>query len=156
MSVYHFVYILISVSLSVGVYGVLTSPNLMKKIISLGVIQTSIIMLYVLIGFKSGGFSPVYREGVSNYVNPLPQVLMLTAIVVGLAVSSIGYALILKIHKLFGTLNSHSIDEKCSYDVSYKEILRFQEDYKFHKEAKRIQKEKAAERLMLKLKNKKK
>ena len=104
----------------IGFYGLISSLNVIKKIMSLSIMQTSVILLYVSVGYR-GSFSiaPVYRDTVEIYTNPLPQVLMLTAIVVGLAVSAVGFALAIKLQKEFGSRNAKTIDSLCRYDRIY-------------------------------------
>lgn len=97
----NFIYIAISGLFSVGLLGVFVVKHGVKKLFFLGLMQTSVIMLYVSAGYKKGGFfAPIYKEGVINYVNPVPHVLMLTAIVVGVAVSAVGLAMVIKIKEI--------------------------------------------------------
>jgi multicomponent Na+:H+ antiporter subunit C len=97
---------------SVALYGIISSNNLLKKLISLGIMQTSVILMYVAIGFvKKDPLSPVYTENIGNYVDPVPQVLMLTAIVVGVAVTSVGLAMILRIKQHFNTINDGDLEK---------------------------------------------
>ncbi|MDA7845384.1 cation:proton antiporter subunit C [Rickettsiales bacterium] len=116
------VYLVISLLLSIGFYGLIASTNLVKKLISLSVMQTSIILLYITLGYRGpNAVIPVAKGTSLIYTNPLPQVLMLTAIVVGLTVTTVGLALIIKLNKRFNSLDSKTIDKACTYDNVYHE-----------------------------------
>ena len=117
----HLVYVVDIALFSIGFYCLLISTNLFKRLISLSIMQTSIIILYVCIGYKGvNAVAPVYTGNeMEIYTNPLPQVLMLTAIVVGLAINAVGLALMIKINDLFESLNSNAIDKQCHYDSLY-------------------------------------
>ena len=100
MAMHNIIYISIFALFCIGLFGVIVMQNKIKKLIFLGLMQTSVIMLYVAAGFKKGNFvEPVLTQNVVNYVNPVPHVLMLTAIVVGIAVSSVGLAMVIKINQ---------------------------------------------------------
>ncbi len=75
-----------------GFYVVISQGNLVKKVIGLGMFQTSVFILYISMGKVAGGAAPIVTEGVEVYSNPVPHVLMLTAIVVGVATTSVGLA----------------------------------------------------------------
>ncbi len=88
-----------------GLYAVIARENLVKKLMGLSLFQVSVILFYVSIGKVSGGTAPILIEGAPDalYSNPLPHVLMLTAIVVGVAVMSVGLALVVRIQHAYGT-----------------------------------------------------
>ncbi len=95
-------YIIIGLVIAIGIAGVIYNKNLIKKVMSLGVAQTGAIMLFVNSGKVEGGQAPIlkcldYANCQTAYVNPLPQVLMLTAIVVGLATMAVAFAIIIKL-----------------------------------------------------------
>ena len=92
-----------------GLYIVIVSTNLVKKIIGLNIFQTSVFILYISIGKVSGGTAPILTEGATVYSNPLPHVLILTAIVVGVATTALGLALIVRIHAAFDTVDEEQI-----------------------------------------------
>ena len=97
-----------------GFYVVISSGNLVKKIIGLNLFQASVFILYISMGKVSGGAAPILRETVQTYSNPLPHVLILTAIVVGVATTALGLALVVRIKEAYGTAEedeSHSQDE---------------------------------------------
>jgi multicomponent Na+:H+ antiporter subunit C len=93
----------------IGLYVVLAHGNLIKKLIGLGIFQTSVYLLYVGPGKILGGSAPIIAEGVTVYSNPLPHVLMLTAIVVGVATLALGLALVVRIHEAYGTIEENEI-----------------------------------------------
>jgi len=106
-----------------GLWGIVGKNNLVKKLIGMNIFQWSIILFFVSIGAKEGGTIPIV-EGVhghdavdvvvqaSQYVNPLPHVLMLTAIVVGVGTTGVSLALLLRIYKNYGTLEEDEILQK--------------------------------------------
>lgn len=92
-----------------GLYVVIVSTNLVKKIIGLNIFQTSVFILYISIGKVEGGTAPILADGFVVYSNPLPHVLILTAIVVGVATTALGLALIVRIHAAFDTVDEEQI-----------------------------------------------
>ena len=97
-----------------GFYVVIESGNLVKKIIGLNLFQASVFILYISMGKVSGGAAPILRETVQTYSNPLPHVLILTAIVVGVATTALVLALVVRIKEAYGTTEEdeiHSQDE---------------------------------------------
>ena len=94
-----------------GLYVVMVSTNLVKKIIGLNIFQTSVFILYISMGKVDGGRAPIFDPAVTLYSNPLPEVLILTAIVVGVATSAVGIALVLRIHAAYGTVDENRIQE---------------------------------------------
>ncbi len=92
-----------------GLYVVLARGNLIKKLIGLSIFQTSVYLLYVGPGKIIGGTAPIISEGFDLYSNPLPQVLMLTAIVVGVATLALGLAITVRIHEAYGTIEEDEI-----------------------------------------------
>ena len=98
----------------VGFYIVISSNNLVKKIIGLNIFQTSVFMLFIFMGKVTGGTAPILADGIEKYSNPLTHVLILTAIVVGVATTSLGLALIVRIKEAY---NSIEEDELLSLDA---------------------------------------
>lgn len=94
-----------------GLYILIASNHLIKKIIGLNIFQTSVFMLYISMGKVTGGTAPIAVEGVTNYSNPLPHVLILTAIVVGIATTSLALALVIRIKEAYGTVQEDEILE---------------------------------------------
>jgi len=87
----------------VGFHAVIARPNLVKKIAGLFIFQTSVFILYISMAKVSGGSAPILSEGVRLYSNPLPHVLILTAIVVGVATTALGLALVVRINEAYGS-----------------------------------------------------
>jgi len=92
-----------------GLYVVISRGNLVKKIIGLNIFQVSVIMFYVSMGKVRGGTAPIEAAGFEVYSNPLPHVLMLTAIVVGVATTSLALALVVRINEAYGTIEEDEI-----------------------------------------------
>ena len=101
----HWNSILAIVLMMMGLYMVITKTNLVKKLMGLNIFQVSVIMLYVAMAKVKDGTAPILIEGAPEtvYSNPLPHVLMLTAIVVGVATTALGLALIVRIREAYGT-----------------------------------------------------
>ena len=98
-----------------GFYIVVSRGNLIKKVIGLNIFQTSVFLLYITIGKVEGGTAPIVAEGFDRYSNPLPSVLILTAIVVGLATTAVALALVVRIREAYGTVEEdeiHAQDEE--------------------------------------------
>lgn len=95
-----------------GFYIVISANNLVKKVVGLNIFQTSVFMLYISMGKVSGGTAPILVEGVSQYSNPLPHVLILTAIVVGVATTAVGLSLIVRIKRAYGTVEENEFENK--------------------------------------------
>jgi multicomponent Na+:H+ antiporter subunit C len=93
----------------IGLYVVVARGNLVKKLVGLGVFQTSVYLLYIGPGKIIGGSAPIIAEGIARYSNPLPHVLILTAIVVGVATLAVGLALVVRIQEAFGTIEESEI-----------------------------------------------
>ena len=105
-----YIYWVVIVLMMAGLYIMVARYNLVKKIISLGVFQTSIFYLYITMGKVSGGTAPILVEGEELvYSNPLPHVLILTAIVVGVATSAVALALIVRIYETYDTIEDDEI-----------------------------------------------
>lgn len=92
-----------------GFYIVIAHGNLVKKIVGLNVFQTSVFILYISMGKVQGGTAPILAEGVQTYSNPLPHVLILTAIVVGVATTALGLALVVRIKEAYGSIEEQEI-----------------------------------------------
>lgn len=97
-----------------GFYIVITADNLVKKLIGLNLFQTSVFIFYISLGKVEGGTAPILSEGVELYSNPLPHVLILTAIVVGIATMSLALALVIRIRDAYGTVEEDELQEQDS------------------------------------------
>jgi multicomponent Na+:H+ antiporter subunit C len=93
-----------------GFYIVIAHDNLVKKIVGLNVFQASVFLLYITFGKIDGGTAPIIADGITIYSNPLPHVLILTAIVVGVATTALGLALIVRINEAYGTIEEDEIN----------------------------------------------
>ncbi len=94
-----------------GFYTVIASDNLVKKIVGLNIFQTSVFILYISLGKVEGGSPPIVSANIDVYSNPLPHVLILTAIVVGVATTALGLSLIIRIKKAYGSVEESDIIE---------------------------------------------
>ncbi len=94
-----------------GFYMLIASNHLIRKIIGLNIFQTSVFMLYISLGKVAGGTAPIAAEGIDTYSNPLPHVLILTAIVVGIATTSLALALVIRIKESYDTVQEDEIIE---------------------------------------------
>jgi multicomponent Na+:H+ antiporter subunit C len=127
----HLNYWLITVLMMTGLYIVVAKGNLVKKIVGLNIFQTSIFMLYISMGKITGGTAPIFPVDMNIdpdviYTNPLPHVLILTAIVVGVATTALGLALIVRIREEFNTINEEDI-------VVIEQALARDENERYHK-----------------------
>lgn len=110
----HYSYWLTIMLLCIGLYGVLMKKNLVKKTIGLTILQSSIILFFVSIAAKWNATVPIFDPSipvadVSNYLNPLPHTLMLTAIVVGVATLGVAFALLMSIFNRYQSLDEQEI-----------------------------------------------
>lgn len=106
----HFTYWVIVALLTIGLYGILAKHNLVKKLIGMNILQTSVIMFYIASATKWNATVPVYDPARGapepiSYINPIPHTLMLTAIVVGVATTGVAFALLISIYRRYKTLD---------------------------------------------------
>ena len=103
-------YSVLIVLMMIGFYTMISRGNLVKKLVGLSLFQTSVMIMYISLGKVRGGTAPILldQEGLV-YSNPLPSVLILTAIVVGVATLSVGLALVVRIHEAYGTVEEDEI-----------------------------------------------
>ena len=95
-----------------GLWGIIRKDNLIKKVISLNILSSSIIMLYIHWGSRLGSEIPIVREEPSNMVDPVPQALMLTAIVIGVCLTALALSITRKLHCRYGTLSVRRIEDE--------------------------------------------
>lgn len=107
----HWNYLAVIMLMMIGLYITISRGNLVKKIMGVNIFQASVILLYVSMGKVTGGTPPILLDGVEAviYSNPVPHVLMLTAIVVGVASTAVGLALAVRIHEAYGTVEEDEI-----------------------------------------------
>lgn len=108
----HYNYWIVIILMMAGFYTVISRGNLIKKIAGLNIFQTSVFLLYISIGNVEGGTTPIIAEGIEQYSNPLPHVLILTAIVVGVATTALGLALVVRIKEAYGTIEEEDIHKQ--------------------------------------------
>jgi len=104
-----------------GFYMVIAQHNLVKKIVGLNVFQVSVFVFYISMGKIKGGTAPILGDGIEVYSNPLPHVLILTAIVVGVATTALGLALTVRINDAFGTIEEDEIEIEEGKDSAIEE-----------------------------------
>lgn len=104
-------YWLIILLMMIGFYIVVSRGNLVKKIVGLNVFQTSVFLLYISMGKVSGGTAPILTGKPEVFSNPLPHVLILTAIVVGVATTALGLALVVRIKYAYGSIEEDEIQK---------------------------------------------
>ena len=97
-----------------GLYIVIARGNLVKKLIGLGIFQTSVYLLYIAPGKLIGGTAPILAASFNTYSNPLPHVLILTAIVVGVATLALGLAIVVRIREAYDSIEEDEILDKDS------------------------------------------
>ncbi|AKS40764.1 cation:proton antiporter subunit C [Wenzhouxiangella marina] len=107
----HFNYWVVVVLMMIGFYAVVARGNMAKKIMGLNLFQTSVFIMFISAGKILGGSTPILREGVEVYSNPLPHVLILTAIVVGIATTAVGLALAVRVRENFGSIEDDELSE---------------------------------------------
>lgn len=95
-----------------GFYTVISHGNLIKKIIGLNIFQVSVFLIYISLSTVKDGAAPIITEGVKVYSNPLPHVLILTAIVVGVATTALALALVIRIKEAYGTIEEDEIHSR--------------------------------------------
>ena len=102
-------YWVVIILMMAGLYILIARYNLIKKIIGLSVFQTSIFYLYITMGKVSDGTAPILLDEPASYSNPVPHVLILTAIVVGVATTAVALALIVRIYERYDTIEEDEI-----------------------------------------------
>ena len=111
-----FNYWVVIVLMMAGLYIVMASGHLVKKIIGLNIFQTSVFILFISMGKVAGVTAPILKDGVNVFSNPLPHVLILTAIVVGVATTALGLAIAVRIFEEYGTVEEDEIAEMDNRD----------------------------------------
>ena len=107
----YFNYWVFAIVLMVGLYTVIAKVNLVKKLIGLSIFQSAVFLMYITMDKVDGGTAPIIQKGVENQVfsNPLPQVLILTAIVVGVSTLALGLAIVVRIYEAYDTIEENEI-----------------------------------------------
>lgn len=106
-------YWVFAVLLMIGFYAVIAKPNLIKKLIGLSLFQSAVFLLYITMGRIEGGTAPIFSDlaGASVFSNPLPQVLILTAIVVGISTTALGLGIVVRIREEYASVEEDRIAE---------------------------------------------
>lgn len=105
----HYTYWVTVLLMAAGLYIMIARGNLVKKLIGLSIFQTSVYLLYIAPGKLIGGTAPIVAEGYEVYSNPLPHVLILTAIVVGIATLALGLAIVVRVREAYGSIEEDEI-----------------------------------------------
>ncbi len=108
----HYTYFITVFLMVAGLYIIIARGNLLKKLIGLAILQSSVYLLYIAPGKLLGGTAPILAEGYATYSNPLPHVLILTAIVVGIATLALGLAIVVRIREAYGSIEEDEILER--------------------------------------------
>ncbi len=109
----YFNYWVFAIVLVIGFYAVISKRNLIKKLLGLAIFQSAVFLMYITMDKVEGGTAPIIQAGVTDqlYSNPLPQVLILTAIVVGVSMTALGLAIVVRIKESYGTIEEGEILE---------------------------------------------
>jgi len=113
----HYNYWIFVILMMAGFYVVIAQGNLVKKLVGLNIFQTSVFILYISMGKIDGGTAPILAPGWTVYSNPLPHVLILTAIVVSIATTAVGLALVVRIHEAYGVIEEDEIHRQSEKEV---------------------------------------
>ncbi|MEM9256308.1 MAG: cation:proton antiporter subunit C [Pseudomonadota bacterium] len=107
----YFNYWVFAIVLMAGLYTVISKINLVKKLIGLSIFQSAVFLMYITMDKVEGGTAPIIQKGLEDQVfsNPLPQVLILTAIVVGVSTLALGLAIVVRIFEAYGTIEEDEI-----------------------------------------------
>jgi len=108
----HFYYWIVIFLMMTGFYAVIARGSMIKIIIGLNIFQTSVFILFISAGKIIGASAPVLEEGVDLYSNPLPHVLILTAIVVGVATTAVGVGLVVRVRENYGSIQDDQLTEE--------------------------------------------
>jgi multicomponent Na+:H+ antiporter subunit C len=108
----HYVYWLLFALMMIGLYVVISHGNLLKKLIGLTLFQVGVFLFFISLGKVDGGSAPIVSEDVETYSHPLPQVLILTAIVVGVATLAVGLALAIRVFEAYRTVEEDELVEQ--------------------------------------------
>ncbi|MEM8885601.1 MAG: cation:proton antiporter subunit C [Planctomycetota bacterium] len=110
----HYAHVSLSILIGIGFFGMVAKRNLIKKLIGMSILQASIILFWIVTAEKDDATIPIIRKGdgavdPTEYVNPLPHALMLTAIVVSVVTSGVAIALLVKVYRNYGSLEEKDV-----------------------------------------------
>ena len=104
-------YWVFAILLMIGFYAVIAKVNLVKKLIGLSLFQAAVFLLYITMGKVEGGSAPIFGGDATVFSNPLPQVLILTAIVVGISTTALGLGIVVRIKEEYDSIEESDIQE---------------------------------------------
>jgi multicomponent Na+:H+ antiporter subunit C len=104
-------YVLFVLLSAIGLYMMIANEHLVKKIIGLNMFQTGVFLFFIASAYRVGGSAPIVEAGNGPYVSPLPHVIVLTAIVVGVSLTAVGLALSIRLYSEYGTLRADALRE---------------------------------------------
>ena len=115
-AVSHYAYYLVAILLGIGLYGIMGKQNLLKRVIGMTIFQTSIYLFFIQGAAKDGATLPVFDAEIGTeahvYMNPLPHIVVLTAIVVGVAITGVALALLLSAYRSYESLDEPTVFER--------------------------------------------
>ncbi len=112
----HYVYWVLFALMMIGLYVVISHGNLLKKLIGLTLFQVGVFLFFISLGKVDGGSAPIISPDVDTYSHPLPQVLILTAIVVGVATLAVGLSLAVRVFESYGSVEEDDLAERDATD----------------------------------------
>ena len=101
----------------VGFWGIVTKHNIIKKIFALNIINNAVVILFVLEGSRIGSNAPIMESGITHIVDPVPQALMLTAIVIGVCISALALSFAFRLYKITGTFDVREIKRQVHHEA---------------------------------------
>ncbi|QEN08918.1 Na+/H+ antiporter subunit C [Oceanispirochaeta crateris] len=107
--------ILILILSLIGLWGIVYKKNIIKKIYGLTILNSSVVILFILEGSQIGKNAPIMGKGVRDMVDPVPQALMLTAIVIGVCITALSLAIAFRLYRFTGSFDIDEIREKVSH-----------------------------------------
>jgi|TARA_B110000114_G_scaffold159229_1_gene174983 multicomponent Na+:H+ antiporter subunit C len=114
-------YWIVMALMMIGFYIIIAHGHLIKKIVGLNIFQTSVFIFYISVGKVEGGTAPIWQEGIVLFSNPLPHVLILTAIVVGIATTALGLALTIRLYEAYGTIDEDEIQAMDNQEMAHQD-----------------------------------
>ncbi len=99
-----------------GFYGLMVQRNMIKKVFALSIQNSAMVLLFIVEGSRIGNHAPLFTEGQTDYVDPIPQALMLTAIVVGICVTALALALVYRLYQRYKTMDVEEIQRKATHE----------------------------------------
>ena len=109
--------ILILILCLIGLWGIVYKKNIIKKIYSLSILNSSVVILFILEGSFIGENAPIMGKGVKDIVDPVPQALMLTAIVIGVCITALALAIAFRLYRFTGSFDIDEIRERVGHET---------------------------------------